>query len=89
MLILTRYPGETVEIIAPAPGTVTVTVMDVMSNGVVKLGFDAPEHIQFLRDNAIRRRPNRYSNPPSPPKEQGDEQNESETPSQADDRGNR
>jgi sRNA-binding carbon storage regulator CsrA len=64
MLILTRYPGETVEMIAQAPATIKVTVIEVFSNGVVKLGFDGPQHVQFIRDNAIRRRP---------PKEHGDE----------------
>lgn len=70
MLILTRYPGETVEITAEAAASITVTVMDVMSNGVVKLGFDGPGHVRFMRDNAIRRRPG----PPrsaNQPKEQG------------------
>lgn len=91
MLILTRYPGEAVEVIADAPGTVTVTVMDVMSNGTVKLGFDGPPHIRFLRDNAIRRRPNRNPQPKEQGYEQGTEEdvNEVERKGTLDDAGNR
>ena len=90
MLILTRYPGEAVEITAEAPASITVTVMDVMSNGVVKLGFDGPAHVRFLRDNAQRRRPTqagRYHDRNPQPKEQGDEQDQTED--DADSLGNR
>lgn len=57
MLILTRYPGESVEILAEGPAKITVTVMDALSNGTVKLGFNGPDSVRFLRDNAIRRNP--------------------------------
>lgn len=56
MLLLTRYPGETV-VIEAGDLRITVTVMDAMSNGCIKLGFDAPRSVKFLRDNAIRRGP--------------------------------
>jgi sRNA-binding carbon storage regulator CsrA len=66
MLILTRFPGEEVEMIAEQPATIRVTVLGFGANGVVRLGFTGPKHVTFMRDNAKTRH--------DQPKEQGDEE---------------
>lgn len=57
MLILMRKRGEAVDIIDRDSNTVlaTVTVLEVVSGNNVRLGFDAPQHIKIIRDNAVRR----------------------------------
>ncbi len=57
MLILTRRKGEAVDIIDREKGGVlcTVTLLELLPNGTVRIGFDAPEHIRIIRDNAVRR----------------------------------
>lgn len=53
MLILTRREAECVYLIDRDTGEVvaTVKVLSVTPFGVVRLGFDAPDSIQILRDN--------------------------------------
>ena len=57
MLILTRRKGEAVDIIDRERGDVlcTVTLLELLPNGTVRIGFDAPEFIRIIRDNAVRR----------------------------------
>lgn len=57
MLILMRKRGEAVDIIDRDSSTVlaTITVLEVVSGNNVRLGFDAPQHIKIIRDNAVRR----------------------------------
>lgn len=85
MLILTREPGEEIEIIAQGSAVIKLVIMDAYSNGVVKLGFDAPQHVQILRDNALKRDSRRRSNR----KEQGDGSEEVLSKPDVDSVGNR
>lgn len=57
MLILTRRKGEAVDLIDRRSEEViaTVTLLELLPNGNVRLGFDAPEHVRIIRDNAVRR----------------------------------
>lgn len=55
MLILTRKQGEVVTLSHPVIGEIEVTVLEAFINGHVKLGFDAPQSVKILRDNAIKR----------------------------------
>lgn len=54
MLILTRRRGEAVDLLVRATGEpiATVTVLGLMGDGQVRLGFDAPDTVRILRDNA-------------------------------------
>lgn len=56
MLIITRRRGQATDIIDRNTGQVlaTVLVMHVMG-GEVRLGFEAADHIRFVRDNARKR----------------------------------
>lgn len=47
MLVLTRKVGEAILI----GSSVTVRVLEIKSNGDVKLGIDAPKHVNVLRDD--------------------------------------
>jgi carbon storage regulator CsrA len=57
MLMLTRRPGQAVDLIDTNSGDVvaTVTLMACLSGNQVRLGFDAPPHIHIVRDDAKRR----------------------------------
>lgn len=57
MLMLTRKPGQAVDLIDSNSGAVlaTVTLMACLSGNQVRLGFDAPPHIHIVRDDAKRR----------------------------------
>lgn len=57
MLMLTRKPGQAVDLIDSTSGSVlaTVTLMACLSGNRVRLGFDAPPHIHIIRDDAKRR----------------------------------
>ncbi len=57
MLMLTRRRGEAVDLIDRASGEVlvTVTVLELLPKGSIRLGFDAKDSIQILRDDARRR----------------------------------
>lgn len=77
MLILTRRPSEAVDLTDKRTGEVvaTVTVLGLVGGGLVRLGFDAPPHVQILRDNAKATATKREE-------DNGDEEND-------DNRGNR
>jgi len=48
MLILTRYPNESIILTTPA-GRVEITLMDVRRDGRVRLGIEAPRSITVHR----------------------------------------
>lgn len=52
MLVLTREIGQTVEIMK---NLVTVQVLEVLSDGRVKLGFTAPLEIDIVRSEAKKK----------------------------------
>jgi len=57
MLILTRRVGQGIDLKdrrQEDADLCTVYVLDV-TNGVVRLGFNAPEHVRIVRDDARRR----------------------------------
>jgi carbon storage regulator CsrA len=56
VLILRRLHGESVDILLPSGEIITVKISEIGRN-FVKLGFEAPDHIKIVRDNA---------NPPQP-----------------------
>jgi carbon storage regulator CsrA len=74
MLVLTRKPGEAVDLHDTRTNQPvgTVTVLAILAGGVVRLGFDAEPHIRILRDNVK----------PTTEKDHGDEEDD-------DDKGNR
>jgi len=53
MLVLTRKPGEAVDLhdTRSDQPVATVTVLAILAGGVVRLGFDAEPHVRILRDN--------------------------------------
>lgn len=55
MLILTRRRGTAVDLIDRNTDRIiaTVTVLDILPNDVVRIGFDAPPSVRIVRDNAI------------------------------------
>lgn len=55
MLVLTRKPMDAIDI----GGNIKVTVLSVAGNQV-RIGIDAPKHIQIVRDDAIYRQPRDY-----------------------------
>ena len=57
MLILTRRAGQTVQLISRDTQEVLCTVHLVLVTHArnVQLGFDAPPHVQVLRDDAKKR----------------------------------
>lgn len=57
MLILTRRKGESVDMIDRDTDTVlaTITLLELLPNGTVRLGFEAPDYVRIIRDNAVRR----------------------------------
>jgi carbon storage regulator CsrA len=57
MLMLTRRPGQSVDLIDQESDTViaTVTLIACLPGNQVRLGFDAPQHIHIVRDDAKRR----------------------------------
>lgn len=58
MLLLTRSPGQAVEITDTRTGEVVAKlIVQEVRGRVVKLGFEAPRHIRFLRDDAVAREP--------------------------------
>lgn len=57
MLVLTRRLNESVSLMN-REGTIviaTVMVLGIAPDGHVRLGFDAPDSVKILRDNARRR----------------------------------
>ena len=60
MLMLTRHPGESVDLIDRDTRRViaTVQVLALLPNDNVRLGFRAPESVLIVRDNAKRRTEN-------------------------------
>lgn len=59
MLVLHRYPNQVVKITV-GDIVIRVTVADVRGSKV-KLGFDAPRHVQIVRDDAIKTDPREES----------------------------
>ena len=59
MLILTRHHGEAIDLLDRETGEIiaTIRVMSVSAQGNVRLGFEAPDWVQILRDNAIKEVP--------------------------------
>ena len=59
MLILTRHHGESIDLLDRETGEIiaTIRVMSVSAQGNVRLGFEAPDWVQILRDNAIKEVP--------------------------------
>ena len=57
MLMLTRKPGQAVDLIDTNTGQVIATVLLIacLNGNSVRLGFDAPPHIHIIRDDAKRR----------------------------------
>lgn len=57
MLILTRRRNEAIDFIDRATGHVfcTMTVMEMLPNDVVRLGFEADAAVRIVRDNAVNR----------------------------------
>lgn len=57
MLILTRKRGEQTDLLDAESNVVlaTITFLEMLPNGTVRLGFDALPSIKILRDNAVRR----------------------------------
>lgn len=57
MLILTRKRGEAVDLFDRNSDKLlaTVVVLEILSGGAVRLGFDAGQEIHIVRDNARRR----------------------------------
>ena len=53
MLVLTRKAGEAVDAYDTRNEVpvITVTVLGILPGGVVRLGFDAEQHIRITRDN--------------------------------------
>lgn len=59
MLVLQRYPNESVTITV---GDVAIRVaVNKVSGNKVWLGFDAPRHVQIVRDDAIKTDPREES----------------------------
>lgn len=58
MLILTRKRGESIDLSELLPSgaeraIATVTVLNILADGVVRLGFIADPAVRIVRDNAI------------------------------------
>lgn len=54
MLVLSRRPGEQIVL----PGTnMTITVVEVRQNGVVRLGFEAPLDVEIKRAELLPKEP--------------------------------
>lgn len=54
MLVLSRRPGEQIVL----PGTnMTITVVEVRQNGVVRLGFEAPLEVEIKRAELLTKEP--------------------------------
>lgn len=57
MLILNRHPihneGQAVQI----GDDIRIYVLSVTKNGGVRIGIDAPKHVNILRDEAVNREP--------------------------------
>jgi len=55
MLMLTRRRNEAVDFIDRQTGQVlaTVTVLELLPNNVVRLGFEALPSVRIVRDNAV------------------------------------
>lgn len=73
MLMLTRRKNEAVDFIDRQTGEVlaTVTVLELLPNNVVRLGFEARPSVRIVRDNAIDR---------TGDKDNGNETNEERSP---------
>ena len=56
MLILTRRVGETLIIMTPAGEHIEVAVLGVKGNQV-RIGTDAPDHIQIMREELMESAP--------------------------------
>lgn len=55
MLVLTRKIGECIIILLPTGETITVKVVGIDPRGQIKLGIDAPRHIQVHRQEVLSR----------------------------------
>ena len=55
MLILTRRRGTAVDLIDRNTDRViaTITILEILPNDVVRIGFDAPPSVRIVRDNAV------------------------------------
>lgn len=54
MLVLTRRKGEVIEISSPTACAIKLVVIDIRG-GRVRIGFGAPDEVQILRPEAIKR----------------------------------
>lgn len=57
MLILTRRKNEAVDLIDRDSGEVlcAVSILELLPNGVVRLGFEADSSVRIVRDNAVQK----------------------------------
>lgn len=57
MLVLTRKPGEAVEITDDNTGQLlaTIHVLGVKGGGQVRIGFHGEPHVKFMRDELVER----------------------------------
>ena len=63
MLVLSRKPGEAIVF----PGTNTVIrIVDVRSNGTVRIGIDAPPEVEVIREELLDKTPARATKVPDP-----------------------
>ena len=56
MLVLTRYPGESIIIELTTGERITVTVLSNTSNQV-RIGTDAPDNIAIVREELLEKLP--------------------------------
>lgn len=56
MLILSRFTNDQVFLTLPNGEVITVTIVEVR-NGKVRVGFEAPQDVEILRDDAIDKTP--------------------------------
>lgn len=63
MLVLTRREDQRISI---GPD-ITVTVCRVYADGSVRIGIEAPRHIQVVRDDAVRKAPRTRQDAPTDP----------------------
>lgn len=52
MLVITRKPGEAIQI----GDTITVTVLQIQSPDRVRIGIDAPREVPVIRDELLKRK---------------------------------
>jgi sRNA-binding carbon storage regulator CsrA len=56
MLMLTRRKGESVDLCVDGAVIATVKVLELLPDGVVRLGFEADRSVDIRRDNMVKTR---------------------------------